>query len=688
MNACMKNLAPLPTIASRFRRRRLGVWREAALFGWLLALSAFSGAAAAEEFESPLQPPDTSSPRATFGSFLDNTRGAYDVLMPAYATYLAAPNLFPPEASRKAEARAQDLLDRAVRTLNLSGIPPALRQKVGLERALLLKEVLDRIPLPAQDEIPDAAATTAGVGEAEGTAQDAGEAPTAQAGVDRWRLPNTGITIARVEEGPQKGKYLFTPETVANVRRYYAKVRQLPYRAGATEGFYEFVISTPGLLPPRWFEWIKGLPGWAKALFLEQAVWQWIGLVLALLAAALVPLLVDRWRRYRTGLAVGRTWRRFLVPVSLILAAWGVHAFVEGPLNLTGDVLQVVLHGTEVVMFVASSWAVVSFSGVVAEIIITSPRISDKGLDANLLRLGFRVLGLVIAALIILTGLTEIGVPVVPIAAGLGVGGLAVALAAQPTLENLIASLTLYFDRPLKVGDFCRYGEDPSTGWLRIGTIEEIGLRSTRLRGIDRTVTTIPNADFAKLQLVNLTLRDRMLLRTTIALRYETTPEQLRFVLAKLREMLLAHPKITTEPARVRFVGFGDYSLNVEIFAYADTPDWNQFLGIQEDVHLRIMDIVKEAGTGFAFPSQTNYFARDGGLSNEKTEAAEAEVQAWRSGGTLPFPEFAQEHRERVLDTLAYPPEGAPPPAAMSETPVHTARRWLGLKWRRKGTAE
>ena len=654
----------------------------------MLALSVFSGAAVAEEFESPLQPPDTSSPRATFGSFLDNIRGACDVLMPAYATYLAAPNLFPPESSRKAEARAQDLLDRAVRTLNLSGIPPALRQKVGLERALLLKEVLDRIPLPAQDEIPGAAATTAGAGEAKGTTQDAREARSAQAGVDRWRLPTTGITIARVEEGPQKGEYLFTPETVGNVRRYYAKVRQLPYRAGATEGFYEFVISTPGLLPPRWFEWIKGLPGWTKARFLEQAVWQWIGLVLALLAAALVPLLVDRWRRFRAGQAVGRTWRRFLVPVSLILAAWGVHAFVEGPLNLTGDVLQVVLHGTEVVMFVASSWAVVSFSGVVAEIIITSPRISDKGLDANLLRLGFRVLGLVIAALIILTGLTEIGVPVVPIAAGLGVGGLAVALAAQPTLENLIASLTLYFDRPLKVGDFCRYGEDPSTGWLRIGTIEEIGLRSTRLRGIDRTVTTIPNADFAKLQLVNLTLRDRMLLRTTIALRYETTPEQLRFVLAKLREMLLAHPKITTEPARVRFVGFGDYSLNVEIFAYADTPDWNQFLGIQEDVHLRIMDIVKEAGTGFAFPSQTNYFARDGGLSKEKTEAAEAEVQAWRSGGTLPFPEFAQEHRERVLDTLVYPPEGAPPPAAMSETPVHTARRWLGLKWRRKGTAE
>ena len=339
-------------------------------------------------------------------------------------------------------------------------------------------------------------------------------------------------------------------------------------------------------------------------------------------------------------------------------------------------------------MFLASSWAVVSFSGVVAEIIITSPRISDKGLDANLLRLGFRVLAWSSLRSSYSQAWRDIGVPVAPMAAGLGVGGLAVALAAQPTLENLIASLTLYFDRPLKVGDFCRYGEDPSPGWLRIGTIEEIGLRSTRLRGIDRTVTTIPNADFAKLQLINLTLRDRMLLRTTIGLRYETTPEQLRFVLAKLREMLLGHPKITAEPARVRFVGFGDYSLNVEIFAYGDTADWNQFLGIQEDVYLRIMDIVKEAGTGFAFPSQTNYFARDGGLSKEKTEAAEAEVQAWRSDGTLPFPEFAQEHRERVFNTLVYPPEGAPPPAAMSETPVHTARRWLGLKWRRKKTAE
>ncbi len=685
----MSYAAPCLAAVYWLERSRLRARPRLMLLCWMLVLSVYAGSTAAEEFfESPLQPPDTSSPRATLQSFLDNIREAYDVLMPAYAAYRAEPSLFPPESAREAEARAEEMLERAVRTLNLSEVPPALRRKAGLERALLLKEVLDRIPLPPFETIPGAVAMTAGIGEVAQATENGEGGPTAPAEVARWTVPYTEIAIARVEEGPQKGEYLFAPGTVASLKGYYQEVRGLPYRPGASEEFYTFIISTPGLLPPRWFEWVKGLPDWTKVLFWRQTVWQWTGLVLALLLAALLPLLVDRWRRHRAGPAIGRTWRRFLVPVSLTLAALGVHKFVEGPLNLTGEVLQVVLHGTEVVMFLGSAWALVSFSGVVAEIFITSPRVSEKGLDASLLRLGFRVLGLVIATLIILKGLAQIGVPVVPVAAGLGVGGLAVALAAQPTLENLIASLTLYFDRPLKVGDFCRYGEDPSPGWLRIGTVEEIGLRSTRLRGIDRTVTTIPNADFAKLQLINLTLRDRMLLRTTIALRYETTAEQLRFVLAKLREMLLGHPKITEDPARVRFAGFGDYSLNVEIFAYADTPDWNQFLAIQEDVYLRIMDIVKEAGTGFAFPSQTTYYTRDSGLGKEQAEAAEAEVQAWRSDGTLPFPEFAQVHRERMLNTLVYPPEGAPPPAAMSETPVHTARRWLGLKWKRKKAAE
>ena len=135
------------------------------LLCWMLVFSAFAGPAAAEEpFESPLQPPDTSSPRATLRSLLDNVQEAYEVLMPVYASYRADPSLFPPESARDAEARAAEALERAVRTLNLSEVSRALTPKVGLERALLLKEVLDRVPLPPFDAIPGAATVTAGVG--------------------------------------------------------------------------------------------------------------------------------------------------------------------------------------------------------------------------------------------------------------------------------------------------------------------------------------------------------------------------------------------------------------------------------------------------------------------------------------------------------------------------------------------
>jgi len=169
------------------------------------------------------------------------------------------------------------------------------------------------------------------------------------------------------------------------------------------------------------------------------------------------------------------------------------------------------------------------------------------------------------------------------------------------------------------------------------------------------------------MKLTNLTKRDRMMLRTVIQLRYETTAEQLRYVLAKLRELLLAHPKVTPDPARARFIGFGAASLDVEIFAYVATSDWGEFLAIQEDICLRMMDIVAASGTSFAFPSQTLYLSRDQGLNSEKSKAAEAEVDTWRREKRLPFPEFDLDFRQTHRDSLDYPPEGSPhgePPAS------------------------
>jgi MscS family membrane protein len=208
--------------------------------------------------------------------------------------------------------------------------------------------------------------------------------------------------------------------------------------------------------------------------------------------------------------------------------------------------------------------------------------------------------------------------------AGLGVGGLAVALAAQKSIANLFGGISLVTDHPVRVGDFCRFGEGQQ------GTVEEIGLRSTRIRTLDRTIVTIPNAEFSEIHLENFGARDRFRLHTILQLRYETSPDQLRHVLAEIRKLLIAHPSILEQPARARFVAFGAHSLDIEVFAYAGVSDWEAFLKVREDLFLRFMDVVRESGTSFAFPSQTLYLTRDRGLDAEGTRQAEERAQRWR----------------------------------------------------------
>jgi MscS family membrane protein len=174
------------------------------------------------------------------------------------------------------------------------------------------------------------------------------------------------------------------------------------------------------------------------------------------------------------------------------------------------------------------------------------------------------------------------------------------------------------------VGDFCRFGD-------RVGTIQEIGLRSTRVRTLDRTVVTVPNSEFSALALENFAERDRIWFQTVLGLRYETTADQLRHVLAGLTRLLRDDERVDPDPARVRFVGFGAFSLDLEVFAYIRTRDWAEFLRIREELLLEIMDVVAASGSGFAFPSQTIYTATDAGLDEEKARRAIEEVTAHQS---------------------------------------------------------
>jgi small-conductance mechanosensitive channel len=225
------------------------------------------------------------------------------------------------------------------------------------------------------------------------------------------------------------------------------------------------------------------------------------------------------------------------------------------------------------------------------------------------------------------------------------------AFGLQEVFANFVSGLIILVERPMAIGDFCRFGTN-------LGTIESIGLRSTRVRAVDRTVITVPNAEFSKREVVNFARRDRMLVQATLCLRYETSEDQLRFLLVRLWELLIAHPAILEEDARVRFCGFGTHSLNIEVFAYADCRDYGQFLAIREDLFLRIIETIKQAGTDFALPAQTTYFARDGGLNSERRQAAESEIAGLRAGSTMPLSEVSESRRRAIRNTIDFPCPG------------------------------
>lgn len=599
---------------------------------WVVALSlvlpALTPATGAEGF--PLEPPDTSSPRATLKTFIENVNEMYRIYQDDGVT----------EANR---AQFATLSARALGTLDLSEIPPTQLKTGRREAGALIKEVLDRVELPPYEAIPDAAAMQA--------LQESGAPP-------RWRVPHTAITIARIGQGPRQGEYLFTAKTVAQAKDFYERVSHLPYNAGASPGLYAIVVHGPGWMISE--SWIVALPAWMKAALLQLAVWQWIALASVLALGAGLLWLLSRWTRRRKRRAtVAWHWGNLVLSFGVVAVVAGLIYLTEDQIGISGPVLAIVSTALWVVFFVATGAGVFAIGNGIAAAIIASPRIKPESIDAHVIRVTTRIVSLLVVFYLGVVAAQSLGVPLAPLLAGLGVGGLAVALAARPTLENLIGGVTLFADKPVRVGDFCRFGD-------KIGTVEEIGLRSTRIRTLDRTVVSVPNSQFSELQLENFAPRDRCRFVAVLQLRYETTAAQLRYVLARIRELLAAHPKVYKgPPQRARLVGFGDYSLNVEIYTYADTTDWSEFLGIREDLFLRIMDIVKDAGTGFAIPTQTTYFTRAAQPDAARVDAVETQLEAWRAEGALPFPDLTEERRQQLTDTLDFPPAGSPegPPA-------------------------
>jgi len=223
----------------------------------------------------------------------------------------------------------------------------------------------------------------------------------------------------------------------------------------------------------------------------------------------------------------------------------------------------------------AKAWCVIAFAWWVSVHMETRPEKPRGSIDASLFRMGIRGLSLVVAALILALEASRIGLPLVGIIASLGVGGLAIALAAQPTIENLIAGMMLYMDQPVRVGDRCKF-EDMQ------GTIEDIGVRSTRIRATDGSLIVVTNADFAKLRLVNLSQTDRMTLQSVLRVPGHTPLDQVRTLLTTLRDVLKADPRLVPASVNVNLIALGDSTFDFDIRADILTSDPRTFDAIRE----------------------------------------------------------------------------------------------------------
>lgn len=520
-------------------------------------------------------------------------------------------------------------LDLAMSTLNMSQLSALAKEYEGPKLARYVNRSLQRIGSLTWQEVPDD--------------------PSRDTSYVHFEHP-----MGRISIGPTVTEHgviwQFTPETLQTIRSVYAALDNFPpgevsYQQSPKESLY---FQTRDLVS-------RGYTGLVKQLGPMEA-WQWVGLLVVFIFAyglgkilnmLFYTLFLGRFQPPSEQAPIVR-WM-FLWSFRLLVV--GVALRLSDRVLSFPDFIQVALVTMSWTCIILSSMMLILLGvGMVVSYFKASNVVPGNHMTLVSFTAGIVRVVVVVFAILLLAEVLQ--VPYQSVLAGLGIGGLAVALAAQSTLQNFISGITLYFDKPIAVGDYCRFGD-------KTGTVEFIGMRSTRIRTLARTLLTIPNSEFSNMQIENYAKRDSIFLNTVVKLRYEASPDQLRFLLAEIRKLLLSHPKIAADPLRVRFAGFGEHSLDIEIFAYALTNEYTEFVAIREDVYLRMMQLIENSGVKLAVPSVVHYNTDDQLPDKADAQASEEQVERWRKEGTLPFPDFRWQDKADMRETLDYPPDGS-----------------------------
>jgi MscS family membrane protein len=525
---------------------------------------------------------DTSSPRGTLSLFLDTCNELHE--RTEKDRYLD-----------RSSPAFHELGTRIISCLDTSQLPEFSREYFDAEAAVCLKEILDRIPLPSAEEIP-------GIESVE--ALDGSEA------LLRWQIPHTQIVIAKVREGPRRGEFLFSTDTVSRAPEIYRKTLSQPYRQEGrpvSEGFYQWWLSRPG--NPVVAAWLDELPKWFQNRYLGMAIWQWIGVLLAIPLCLVVMLFSFRVGQTRGEQVRGRHlfwyWFTLIFPMLAILIPIGFRHFLWEYLTLRGNPLYVISFCADVVFLLGVMILIIRTSSRIAESIVALPNVAPHGLDAALIRIVCQILGIVAAAVVFLEGGRYLGFPLTTLIASAGIGGLAIALSAQGVVKGLFGTVTVLLDKPYRVGDQISVnGHD--------GFVEEIGLRSTKILAFDQRLISIPNDQMSDAEIVNMGMRNHIRRISNIHIPLDTPRERVEQAVVCIRSVVEGHEGMDPEkPPRVHFTEFNPDSFNIQVMYWCSPPDMLQFHKVSEKINLQIMQVFEEHGIQFSLPFRHTYWKHD-----------------------------------------------------------------------------
>jgi len=494
---------------------------------------------------------------------------------------------------------------RAAFYLDLNGYPPESQPEVGPLLARRLVLVLSRTLWINPEELSN----------------DPG-------GLPESGLPDDDELVATI---PLKGG-----EAKVLLHRYFLE-------GGASAWVFHraTVAAIDALYAEHGFGWLGDhLPTWFFTRgFLGVLLWQWAGFILLIVLAWIVsrivtPLLMGALRRGARRTTV--EWDDELVAALDGPARLGIMALILWAsvplLGIAGRAQDNLAVAWKLLAVIFLGWVLTRWVDIMAAVLRYSSMAQRNDMARNFIPIFGRVVKVFVWGVASIVALDSIGIHVMGLVAGLGIGGVAVAFAAQKTIENLFGSITIAANRPFEIGSFIKIGS-------LTGTVEEVGLLSTRLRTMARTLVTIPNGTLLSERVENYSARDRFKYELTIGLLYDSTPAQIRWVVDEIKKMLLAHPKVYHEGVRVRLARFGDSAIEVDVLTWVLAADYHESTALAEELNFAILDIVAASGTGFAFPSQTVYLGKDAGIDGEKAQRVEKEVAERTERGEFWIPE-------------------------------------------------